>query len=634
MEKDPPSIVYEPIVFSDDSNPKNLKRSNIRREPWRHSVSTPGLHHSSSTAREFKPYRQRQGLLFTSLVQCLTTLILCTAMVACLYGFSKLQLMTVPQVKIFNALIIIISICLGANLTSSLREFALMLRWRLLASKHRSLHEFDLLMQCESLRKVIELMGHARRPNSVLPTQTQCLCAVWILVNVAMQVLVALLGLTYNLETASVPERRLGEISIVDLHIIRDIWGVTNPTFSAQLGTANSYGIQGQDFLYPDFGAQIPGQGKTPSWGLSSSPTIYATNANYSEFKYVFHDQNIRRPDLTILSHRYVTVHAACTQLALLSGGNGVNTTIVYQDTLTANPITLDVIRVGPGAVTYISALNSTCGPRCASIFVLQSADNETIPHPSFFTCNNTLSSVTVPNSYVTPLANSNVTADIYAMPDTQAFILAGAIGWTGFNHTVGDQYQYVRYSIESWWSPDKPTTAYHIAGRIMEFSIEAVAAMDYNGPRFVVPGYYPVPAQAVSVQWWWAGAMIAVIPAVQFLLMLAVVRWANKVVIKDESSLSVAKLLGEVVGRLEGGSLLTGKEIAAELSAVRVRYEEVVPGESGEQEDDQVSKGLRFENQIQDGVIRRVGVMEEGERSEESAHRRKGARMRAGIYD
>ena len=545
-------------------------------------------------------------------------------------------MMTVPQVKIFNALIVMLSICLGANLTSSLRDYALMVRWRFLASKQRSLREFDLLLQCASLRKLFQLMRHSRRPDSYLPSRTQCLCAVWILVNIALQVLVALLGLTYNLTTSSIPERRFGEVEVVDLHVVRDVWGAKDPTVSAQLGYANSYGVQGQDFLFPDFGSPIPGQGNSPSWGLPSSPTIYALDNLYTGYKYVFHDQNVQRPDLTILSHRFITVQGTCAQLPLLSGGYGINSTVTYQDPLTNAPTTFDFVRVGPGAATYSSSLNSLCGARCATVLVLHSADNATIPEPKLFTCNNTLSRVHVPRSYINILDDSNVTADIYNMPDQQAFILAGAIGWTGFNHTTGDEYQYVRYTTESWWSPDHPASAETFSQRIMQFSIEAVAAMDYNGPRVVVPGYYPVPAQTVNVDWWWAGTVLAVIPLVQLVLMFMVIGWANHEIIRDESYLSAAKLLGEVVGRVEGGSLLTGEEIAEGLGAVKVRYGEVTGEDEdgdGDEEDrrrGEVARGLRFENDISDGKVRKVGLVEAaGQRTK----RRKG-RMRPGLYD
>ncbi len=118
-------------------------------------------------------------------------------------------------------------------------------------------------------------------------------------------------------------------------------------------------------------------------------------------------------------------------------------------------------------------------------------------------------------------------------------------------------------------------------------------------------------------------------IPVVQFVLMLGVVAWANKVVIRDESCLSVAKLMGEVVGRLEGGSLLTGREIAECLRGVRVRYGVVGRGGAGPGEGAGEAE-LRFENEILDGGVGRVGLVEDGD----GELRRRKENIKPGLYD
>jgi hypothetical protein len=77
-----------------------------------------------------------------------------------------------------------------------------------------------------------------------------------------------------------------------------------------------------------------------------------------------------------------------------------------------------------------------------------------------------------------------------------------------------------------------------------------------------------------VGVSWQWAGAILGVIPFIQFVGLLCIIKWANHVIIKDNSALSMARLLRPVVDRLgTKGCLLTGKEISEELSHPRVRY-------------------------------------------------------------
>jgi hypothetical protein len=230
----------------------------------------------------------------------------------------------------------------------------------------------------------------------------------------------------------------------------------------------------------------------------------------------------------------------------------------------------------------------------------LQSANGRTVHEAAFFKCNNTISTVSAIDEYL----YDNQTAEAFEMPDLQAKIIAGAIGWSGFNHTVGDMYQYVRYNTETWWSPDTPADAGMVAGRVMDFSIEAVAAIDYNGPRHNVTGWYPVTAQVVSVQWRWSAAILGLIPLFQLSALICVIARANSAIIRDDSALSTARLLRPIVEKLgDRGCLLTGEEIAEELGEMKVKY-----GwrESGSE--------FTFRNEIDPDVIRHVDILEEKE--------------------
>ncbi|RVX71420.1 hypothetical protein B0A52_04992 [Exophiala mesophila] len=602
MEKSDFSPVIDnlqsPLSFTNTLTPVRSRRDlPSLRQPYRHSVST-GQFTASRTVREFKPHRQRWRLFAQGFRQWFITVLLCGLLAACLGTFGRLLFMTVPQIKAFNALIVLLSMFLGNNLTSSFREMAMLLRWRILSTTYRGLNEFDLIMHCESLRKVVRLAYVARTKGQAWfwLNKTQMLCLTWIAVNVVLQVLVALLGLTYNLDTSSYPARKFGEISIANYTIIRDVWASETPSLSAQFGSANSYGIQGQDYLYVDI--PPPGQGNIPSYGKPGTPTIYA-NKDYTTLTYVFQDLNIQRPDISLLSHRNVSVNASCVSLPILQGGNGSSSIITYLDKDDQRQ-TLDVVRAGPGATTYVGVLNATCGPRCAEIWALQSSNGDTIPEPSFFKCQNTMTPMLGIQEYLI----GNATEELYQIPELQARIFAGSIGWTGFNYTPGDSYQYVRYVTDSWWSPNSPSDADRVSKNIMEYSIGAVAAFDYNGPRSNVSGWFPVPAQNVDIQWRWSAAILGVVPFIHLMVLVCVILWGNSSIIRDESCLSTAKLLGPIVAKLgENGCLLTGEEIAQELSEVRIKY--------GWKEPD---NGLVFRNEIDPTVVRHVGILEEFE--------------------
>jgi hypothetical protein len=394
---------------------------------------------------------------------------------------------------------------------------------------------------------------------------------------------------------------------------------------SAQLGAANGFGIQGQDYNFTE-GLPPNVNGPTP-WGNPMTPVIYAPS-DWDTMTYYFMDLNVENPNLSIFTNKSVSVRGNCTEHKVVSGGNGIDTVVTFLGDNNESE-TLDFVRVGPGAMTYVGVLNSTCGPRCSEIIALQSADNETIFTPKVFKCHNTISLV----EGIEPYVQSNQTAELYQLPDAQARVFAGSIGWTGFNYTPGDQYQYVRYATDSWWSPNSPTNSSTIVGHIMEFAIEGIAAFDNNGPRMLVAGYYPIAAQSVSVAWTWAVTLLSIITGLHFVAFVAVVFWASETIIRDESCLSIAKLLKDVVGRLgHHGCLLTGEEIAEALGDVKVRYG-VKGGGLADTIEEEVHEGLRFENRIVGGMVRHVGMLRETEGLEGEGQTTK-KRFPPGLYD
>jgi hypothetical protein len=88
-------------------------------------------------------------------------------------------------------------------------------------TRYRTLQEFELVLQCESQLKIFRLLWTARTRGRLWINKTQWLCIAWISVNVLLQVLVALLGLTYSLDTSNWLNTSFGVLSICDLHTIQ-----------------------------------------------------------------------------------------------------------------------------------------------------------------------------------------------------------------------------------------------------------------------------------------------------------------------------------------------------------------------------------------------------------------------------
>jgi hypothetical protein len=578
--------------------------------PWEHEVLemdelSAGI---SETVRDFDYQRQRRRLVANSALQWFITASLCVALVAVLYYYSHIQALSQPQKYTFNALVTGLSVSLSLSLSSSLRGYALMMRWRLLATKYRSLQNFDLILSCDDQMKVVRLLWAARTPGrGWIPNKTQTLCFIWLFINVALQVFTALLGLTYSVDISTTSVYPVwGNVSIADLSNINTL-GYDSPDFSDQAGAANTYGIEGQDF-----------------YNLTNIPVAdqvgeetYYSNSDYTTFWYRFQDQNPTNYNEVLVSKRTVSTTAQCDQFKVLSGGDTTqNDHVTYFDTNLQQNVTQQIHLYALGCSTYMSNTNRTCGPRCTNINVLTAADNQTgsVPFPLWFSCNNTVGPVTNIDDYAEPAK--------YMLPDEQARAWAGAIGFSGI-HWNGTSFQYVLYEYDSDWAlnayPDNQPGTAAVAQNIMEFTAGGIAATDVYGPRINVTGYYPTQGQVVDIQWNWAVLLLAGIPGGQFLVLLAVLIWANKVIIKDESHLSTARLLRPVVDKLgEKGCLLTGNEIVEVLGNFRLKY--------GARDPPQDSMGYRG---LGGAFVRHVDVIKEVE-----GLGRADARMVNGLYD
>ncbi|KAJ9606857.1 hypothetical protein H2200_008867 [Cladophialophora chaetospira] len=559
--------------------------------PWEHELSEKhgaGVSPSDSI-RYFDYRRQRRRLFINSTFQWFITAFICAALAGCLYGFSTLIFgLTSTQKYVFNALITGLSICLGLNLASSLKGYAQMMRWRFLASGYRTIQDFELVMNCDSQSKVFRLIWAGRTRGRRLPNKTQILAVVWIIVNVALQVFTALLGLTYSTDVSSEYVRlTYGNVSVADVSYVgtsgtseQYAGNYTSPAaLLAELPVANAYGVTGQDFWVYD---------TTFDQYFANEQSIYTDN-NF--FWYRFIDRSPLSFALTTASLRTVNTTAKCQLHKVTSGGyagfNTDNTTtwswVTWIDN-NGDENTWAITAQATGATTWMSNITSQCGPRCAQIYALQVADNTTVdanstddvPFPRFWSCSANVSHVDNTDQYINPKQ--------YDFPDITASILAGAIGWSGVVQadangnlsfsTPEEQLQMVSYPVDSQWSPSNDYTADDMAWLIMKFTAGAISAMDSVGPRLNVTGYGPAPAQIINVQWRFSAAILGGIPFAQGLILLAVIISAHKAIIKDTSHLSTARLLRPIVEKLgNNGCLLTGDEIAEHLGNFRVIY-------------------------------------------------------------
>ncbi|OQU98476.1 hypothetical protein CLAIMM_04261 [Cladophialophora immunda] len=604
--------------------------------PWEHGL--PEKYGSSlppsNTVRYFDYRRQRRRLFINSSFQWLITALICAAMAGCLYGFSTIITgLSATRKQVFNALVTGLSLCLGLNLASSLSGYAQMMRWRFLASGYRTLQDFELVMNCDSQSKVFRLIWAGRTRGRRLPNKTQVLAVVWLLINIAVQIFTALLGLTYSIDVSSEFVRlTFGNVSVADVSYIGNAQSIylydhnqtDGNSILAEMAAANEWGVTGQDFNI----FEIPFDEY-----LGHQQSIYTDG---SFFWYRFIDRSPLALSLTAVTERTVNTTATCQSFPVTYGGYAGFQT---DNASLANDLTwVDangeehtwwIPETATGATTWMSNLTSDCGPRCLQIYALQSADNitDSVPKPRFWTCYSNVSHVDNADLYIDP--------DQYQIADTQAQILAGAIGWSGSVMAARDNstaaleesnLQFVQYPVSSQWSPPGNYTADDMALLVSKFTAGAIAAIDTNGPRRNVTGFGPAPAQVLNVQWRYAGSILGAIPVAQGLVLLAVILLADKAIIKDTSHLAMARLLRPVVDKLgDTGCLLTGDEIAERLGNLRVIYGVRDP-------DDGVhghGLGVTGTGTGDDGRVRHLDIIEE---TEGLGYRR--GRMPEGRYD
>ncbi|EXJ86192.1 hypothetical protein A1O1_06562 [Capronia coronata CBS 617.96] len=155
--------------------------------------------------------------------------------------------------------------------------------------------------------------------------------------------------------------------------------------------------------------------------------------------------------------------------------------------------------------------------------------------------------------------------------------MLAGAIGWSD-NPPVLDgtalSETYTNFSNYGFVSIPSDSD---MASAISSFMVGAIAIMDGSNAltrKNVTDGEMPIDAQILRVQWRYAGSILAVIPFIHFRTLMAVIVWANKAIIKDDTHLAIAKLYHTFLSQLgDGGCLLRGDEIVQALHNPQVAY-------------------------------------------------------------
>lgn len=536
-------------------------------------------------ARYYSFRRTRDKLIVRHSYQWLLSIILAGAIAAALYGYERYLTISTPSKHIFNSIITGLSIALGINIASSLKSYAEMMRWRLLTISWMTLREFDLILHCGSLHKVLELIFQVATRKFPFVTKRAAkihlIAFGWIFLNIAAQVLVAMIGLTYSLDTSAYDTTQPGIVSIVNLATITDPWTPQLKSNESQMFAAHTFGIQGQDatlitYTTADFDDVV-----VDCWH-----TVYTNESrsvSFTRFADINPGDSTKSPigQAQLCSDRIIVVNAWCEAYNVINlGGSAADGYTAYYKTGESDETqTLYIREAVPGGMTWMGDTTSAeerCGSRrCAHVVGFQMAQDSSDPNAQ----------LSIPSSTIfdclnepTKVLNLPAQYEEYDLHDEEAFFLAGAIGWMGFSipgvsgGSMDRSSQYVVYPPDTFWAFNEVPPANgpgSAAALIQDFTAGALTAMDSNAGRVnITSDRQPQRASKVDVEWHWTIPLLAGIVALHFLAMVLVILWANKAVIIDDSFLSIAKLLGPTVGKLgEQGSVLRGEEIAAALT-------------------------------------------------------------------
>ncbi|KAF3053075.1 hypothetical protein E8E11_002383 [Didymella keratinophila] len=484
------------------------------------------------------------------------------------------------EVRIFNALMIGLSLCLGLNLLASLQNYAGILRWSLLSRRYVSLETFDLMLGLERLSNVVKLMVISLplvRRNKYLrkvrwfkdarqddTNWTWIVCLLWLGINVGSQVLVAVSSLFYPMDPSTTPLLTYGNVTVADLTRWQptDLKDDYDTKLALDLEATWMYGMEA--VAYPEF---APNNTQTDLSKLAGTPLYKLDNGSYD---YRFFNRNpVHQFSDYLLSNRSVLTSATCDELEV--EGEIETTTDAYILKAKEHGVKewtdFSVPTYAGAALVWIADVRHFCGPRCTNFTVVQSKFEDLgVTKTSLFLCNSTVWPVTKGNDKHDLKDLSREDNDKVYGSDDWAKIASGSLAWSGVFQEGWPHQQFRLYTQGSRWSPLSNMNATAAADILMRFTAGAIAAFDDHGLRYDVMKQHvvPTPGQSLNVDWSYVLSILGGICGIQLIALCCLLIFANRTIVRDESYFSVAMLLSPVINRLgsEGGMNMSGDEI------------------------------------------------------------------------
>ncbi|KAI1384838.1 uncharacterized protein F4822DRAFT_374591 [Hypoxylon trugodes] len=479
------------------------------------------------------------------------TAIVCVAFVVVLKVYYNKDYLQPASTRNYNAITSTLTICLSLNLDSSLDEFASVLKWAILTRRPFPYHIIELILSFGGSNfSSLKILFHREGVDWRLRRD----CISWIIVMLAAQAAIALVGITFWTHPLIPGDpnspKQYGNVTTAIYTQIGPIYSETGSLLTGtEIGLSNLAVQRSNAFDYgvSAIGSLVVDAGNLNSYNPRLSKFNETSGAYVSPIANFPDDYPI---DWTV--GRTVDTRADCVDLSsnLDTSSNTTTVTFEGQDGRHAFFIPQSPLDY----ITYISDTSLSCGARCTQVYVIMYEGGGGTT--DMFLCNNTVSQM-----YNWPDRDLTTNPE-RKMPDTQAGILAGAIGWGDIevNSTLDTQpnrFQASSFVNGSYWALhsnfDNSTVARYLVAHFTAAAIGAIS--EYGIFQDFDDMEIPSLASKLDVEWESTIIILALIPSFQgFLALVCIyIAYRHKIPAHDDTSLASALRLHKVVENKTG---------------------------------------------------------------------------------
>jgi len=312
-------------------------------------------------------------------------------------------------------------------------------------------------------------------------------------------------------------------------------------------------------FLKDDSG-NIP-EPPTLFWSINA---LFFLGYDQKSWTFVFIDSSPSDPGFAnaiggpsaMYTNRTINSTASCRSYAVIAGGNGTFANLTVQEDSNGDlfKVTLPIVP-GPDTTTYVTKPDSTCGEGCSIIDAFETSHTTSW----YYQCNITVGNV----------INGNLPEHEVGISLRQMASAGIALQGYGLNSQLPGSQQFQVYPSASPYGTPQNGNSNGMGSNIAIFAMGVVSmAAIYTTHAFNVTGFQPQIGNELKVDHWnFVWMIMGLIVGIQGASFVLTAFWANRVLVKDESVFSTARLLRPVLDKLaDNGTAMSGKEICAVL--------------------------------------------------------------------